>query len=104
MEAEPLGEAAICGTDASDFACGELVWIDGAREEAVLVFTSAEALFFSTSASAVGREKLVGGVGSSLIPLCSDNPIPAGEKKLTRAASCPVADSILTQKKMMSRE
>ena len=38
----PLGEAAITGTDASDLACGELAWIDGAREEMNLVFTQAE--------------------------------------------------------------
>ena len=37
-----LGELAVVGTDASDFACGELVWLDGMREEVRLVFTSAE--------------------------------------------------------------
>ena len=31
-----VGEAAITGTDASDYACGELAWLDGAREEMVL--------------------------------------------------------------------
>ena len=36
------GVAAIIGTDASDLACGELAWIDGAREEMVLRFTPAE--------------------------------------------------------------
>ena len=36
------GRAAIVGTDASDLACGELVWIDGQREETRLVFTQAE--------------------------------------------------------------
>ena len=38
----PLGDLAIVGSDASDFACGELVWLDGAREETRLVFTQAE--------------------------------------------------------------
>ena len=38
----PLGTAAIAGTDASGYACGELVWIDGQREEMVLRFTRAE--------------------------------------------------------------
>ena len=33
LVAPPLGELAIVGSDASDFACGELVWLDGAREE-----------------------------------------------------------------------
>jgi len=37
-----VGEIAIVGTDASDYACGELIWLDGGREETVLVFTSAE--------------------------------------------------------------
>ena len=37
-----VGEAAVTGTDASDYACGELAWIDGAREEMVSVFTVAE--------------------------------------------------------------
>ena len=37
-----LGEAALVGTDASDFGCGELVWLDGGREESVLRFTAAE--------------------------------------------------------------
>ena len=37
-----LGEAAITGTDASDFACGELAWIDGAREEMRVLFSRAE--------------------------------------------------------------
>ena len=37
-----LGELAVVGTDASDFACGELVWLDGTREEVTLVFTHAE--------------------------------------------------------------
>ena len=36
------GELAIVGTDASDLACGELVWLDGAREETMLMFTAAE--------------------------------------------------------------
>ena len=42
LKGAPLGEAAITGTDASDYACGELVWLDGAREEMNLVFTPAE--------------------------------------------------------------
>ena len=37
-----VGELAIIGTDASDYACGELAWLDGGREETTLVFTSAE--------------------------------------------------------------
>ena len=37
-----LGEAAVTGTDASDYACGELAWLDGAREEMRSVFTLAE--------------------------------------------------------------
>ena len=37
-----IGEAAITGTDASDYACGELAWIDGAREEMVCIFSNAE--------------------------------------------------------------
>ena len=37
-----VGEVAIVGTDASDLACGELVWLDGAREETVLHFLHAE--------------------------------------------------------------
>ena len=42
MHGSSIGEAAISGTDASDFACGELVWLDGAREELRMVFTQAE--------------------------------------------------------------
>ena len=42
IEVAPSGEAAITGTDASDWGCGELVWVDGAREECVLRFTRAE--------------------------------------------------------------
>jgi hypothetical protein len=33
LRSPPLGELAIVGSDASDFACGELVWLHGAREE-----------------------------------------------------------------------
>ena len=33
FDAPKLGELAVIGTDASDFACGELVWLDGMREE-----------------------------------------------------------------------
>ena len=36
------GVAAITGTDASDHACGELVWHDGGREEMQMIFTRAE--------------------------------------------------------------
>ena len=36
------GDLAVVGSDASDFACGELVWLDGLREETRLVFTKAE--------------------------------------------------------------
>jgi len=42
MAVPAVGEAAVTGSDASDFACGELVWLDGAREETQLVFTRAE--------------------------------------------------------------
>ena len=42
MHSTSVGTAAITGTDASDLACGELAWIDGAREEMVLRFTRAE--------------------------------------------------------------
>ena len=42
LTSKPLGDAAITGTDASDYACGELAWIDGAREEMTSVFTRAE--------------------------------------------------------------
>ena len=42
MKAPPPGIAAVTGTDASDLACGELVWLDGAREEVVMLFTQAE--------------------------------------------------------------
>ena len=40
--ADLVGEIAVVGTDASDLACGELVWLDGHREETVLTFTHAE--------------------------------------------------------------
>ena len=36
------GEAAITGTDASGWGTGQLVWLDGAREEVQLEFTTAE--------------------------------------------------------------
>ena len=42
MHSTSVGIAAVTGTDASDLACGELAWIDGAREEMVLRFTRAE--------------------------------------------------------------
>ena len=31
MASPAVGEAAVTGSDASDYACGELVWLDGAR-------------------------------------------------------------------------
>ena len=40
--AHPPGELALVGSDASDLACGGLVWLDGAREEVTLTFTAAE--------------------------------------------------------------
>ena len=42
FEVPRVGDLAIVGTDASDLACGELVWLDGAREEVTLLFTVAE--------------------------------------------------------------
>ena len=42
MARSPAGVAAVTGTDASDLACGELVWHDGGREEMKMVFTHAE--------------------------------------------------------------
>ena len=42
IETEELGEAAITGTDASGWGTGQLVWIDGGREETSLRFTEAE--------------------------------------------------------------
>ena len=36
------GVAAVAGTDASDHACGELVWHEGGREEMQMLFTYAE--------------------------------------------------------------
>ena len=42
LERPLVGEAAITGTDASDWGTGQLVWLDGAREEVVLKFTSVE--------------------------------------------------------------
>ena len=36
------GEAAITGTDASDWGTGQLVWLDGAREEVALEFSGVE--------------------------------------------------------------
>ena len=44
-----VGELAIVGTDASDLACGELVWLDGAREETTLLFLPAAPLATVTS-------------------------------------------------------
>jgi hypothetical protein len=42
MAVPAVGEAAVTGSDASDYACGELAWLDGRREETQLVFTRAE--------------------------------------------------------------
>ena len=36
------GEAAITGTDASGWGTGQVAWLDGGREEEVLIFTRAE--------------------------------------------------------------
>ena len=42
LSVEAKAEAAITGTDASDWGTGQLAWIDGGREETVLRFGSAE--------------------------------------------------------------
>jgi len=42
LRPEPLGEAVVGGTDASGWGYGNLVWIDGHREETSLAFTDAE--------------------------------------------------------------
>ena len=42
LDAPRLGEAAVTGTDASDWGCGALVWMDGQREENVFKFSAAE--------------------------------------------------------------
>ena len=42
MDVPTHGEAAITGTDASDWGTGQLVWLDGAREEVQLRFSQAE--------------------------------------------------------------
>ena len=42
MQTASLGVAAVTGTDASDHGAGELAWIDGGREESVMLFTAAE--------------------------------------------------------------
>ena len=42
LEVPRAGEAAVTGTDASDWGTGQLAWIDGHRAESVLVFTEAE--------------------------------------------------------------
>ena len=49
----PHGSAAITGTDASDWGTGQLVWIDGGREEVALMFSRSE-----TSRSINWRELL----------------------------------------------
>ena len=42
MHREDRGVAWLAGTDASDWGTGQLVWIDGQREEVSLRFTRAE--------------------------------------------------------------
>ena len=42
LEERKIGVAAITGTDASDWGTGQLVWLNGAREEVVLQFTEVE--------------------------------------------------------------
>ena len=42
MKKKELGVAILSGTDASDYGAGELIYLDGAREEVKLVFTAAE--------------------------------------------------------------
>ena len=43
MDPEPKrAEAVITGTDASDWGTGQVLWLDGGREESVLQFTAAE--------------------------------------------------------------
>ena len=39
---QPAGEAVVTGTDASGWGTGQVLWIDGAREESVIRFTAAE--------------------------------------------------------------
>ena len=40
--AEPKAEAAMLGTDASGYGTGQVLWLDGGREESTLIFTAAE--------------------------------------------------------------
>jgi hypothetical protein len=43
FEVTPVAaEAVLAGTDASNWGTGQVLWLDGAREEAVLAFTHAE--------------------------------------------------------------
>ena len=42
MDVPAKGEVAVCGTDASDWGTGQLLWSDGRRAETVLRFTLAE--------------------------------------------------------------
>ena len=42
MEVPVKGEVAICGTDASDWGTGQLMWSDGRRAETVMEFTATE--------------------------------------------------------------
>ena len=39
---KPMGEAVVTGTDASGWGTGQVLWLDGAREESVVRFTAAE--------------------------------------------------------------
>ena len=41
-KAEVRAEAALLGTDASGYGTGQVLWLDGGREESTLVFTAAE--------------------------------------------------------------
>ena len=63
---ERTGDAAITGTDASDLACGELVWMDGAREEIVMHFTPAEKRRPINFRELLGVYRLMDRWGSSL--------------------------------------
>ena len=42
FEREPMGEGVLTGTDASGWGTGQILWLDGGREESHLQFTMAE--------------------------------------------------------------